>query len=424
MVLPCDERGNARFAKWEIDQMRLLNITANYLSDQVSDFGGVFIHRQWKRLVALGWDIHVIHAQAYLYRLLSKQARYYPYQSHRDTIQIYRPRFIKLGKFKVSSIEDYFYTRAVKHAAANLHHWKPDIIVCDWLVPTMPAAANIAANLDVPLILRARGNDVLRLKKANQQEDSLIKRYRNIGCDPCVVTCNGEELYKDVLSLNLFAPSCVINRPNGLDTSLYQRGSVIDRAIARQMFGLPEKAIVGVFAGRWEQAKGSEILAKALKVVMTEQSPNTNFVIAGPIKDTYSFGLLQNCSKVMFLGSLESEKMHHLFQAADIFVLPSYHEGTPNALLEAMSSELCCIATPVGGTKAFAKADGNMLVVEPGDHEGLIQALKRAITDENLRLRLGQAARQTIIERDYDINSVIIELDQLFRKCIQSYRNS
>lgn len=78
------------------------------------------------------------------------------------------------------------------------------------------------------------------------------------------------------------------------------------------------------------------------------------------------------------------------------FVLPSYVEGLPNALLEAMAWSLPCICTPVGSVPEFARDNVNALIVQPGAVEDLAAAIERLVLDPALRERLGAAARATV----------------------------
>lgn len=397
--------------------MRLLNITSNYLSDRENDFAGVFIHRQWVKLIPKGWDVQVINPQPYLYRRYHRQARYYPHKSIKEGITVHRPRFIKIPKINATRLEHYSYARAVKNTWKELENWTPDIVVCDWLVPGIPVSSYIASITKTPLIVRARGHDVLQLYESKRKESQLIKTYRAIKYDPCMVVCNGAGLYEDTISLELFNQSTIVNQPNGLDTTLFHQPTDVEREDGRQRFSLASNAIVCVFVGTWEHRKGSHDLADIMPQVLA-QYPDAVFVVGGPIKDNSSYAALHDHPQIRFLGSVSPQDIPILLNSADIFILPSYYEGTPNALLEAMATGLCCITTPVGGIKAFAESGNNMLLTEPGNHNGLTQALKLAFDNKDLRMKLGQVARQTIVEKGYDLSSVINTLDKLFRECI------
>jgi glycosyltransferase involved in cell wall biosynthesis len=99
-----------------------------------------------------------------------------------------------------------------------------------------------------------------------------------------------------------------------------------------------------------------------------------------------------------------------------VFVLPSYNEGLPMAILEAMSWGLPIISTPVGGIPEVVIPDRHGFLVTPGDIEGLTAAIERAIDDEPLRLSLGDNARQSAVA--FDVLQYSIRLGDLYRSIL------
>jgi glycosyltransferase involved in cell wall biosynthesis len=88
-----------------------------------------------------------------------------------------------------------------------------------------------------------------------------------------------------------------------------------------------------------------------------------------------------------------------LLAELDVFVLPSWVEGLPIVVLEAMAQRKPVVATPVGGTPELV-ADGETgLLVPPRDPEALAAALRRLLEDPDLARRLGEAGRARVAER-------------------------
>jgi glycosyltransferase involved in cell wall biosynthesis len=79
-------------------------------------------------------------------------------------------------------------------------------------------------------------------------------------------------------------------------------------------------------------------------------------------------------------------------QGLDVFVMPSFTEGTPNSIVEAMASGLPIIATDVGGIPDMIGEDAGILV-PAADTEALAQAMQRLAEDSELRKAMGRAAR-------------------------------
>jgi len=151
------------------------------------------------------------------------------------------------------------------------------------------------------------------------------------------------------------------------------------------------------FAARLEYLKGPMQLAAAFRIAHQSQ-PQIEARIAGEgsqrkelVDFCRTFGLAGKCHLVGVYRTLEdrSKFMHGI----DVFVLPSLTEGTPNAIIEAMSHAKPIIATAVGGVPDIVSDDVGVLV-QPNDVNALAAAMSRLAGDEELRIRMGLAARK------------------------------
>lgn len=98
--------------------------------------------------------------------------------------------------------------------------------------------------------------------------------------------------------------------------------------------------------------------------------------------------------RVVFHGWKAGAARDELLAKADIFVLPSWAEGLPNAMIEAMAARLPIIVTPVGTIVSYISDGENGLLVEPRSVAGLAAALRRLVEDDALRQKLADAAFQ------------------------------
>lgn len=105
---------------------------------------------------------------------------------------------------------------------------------------------------------------------------------------------------------------------------------------------------------------------------------------------------LNLADRVSFLGQQEDVSCYYAI--ADVFVLPSHSEGSPNVLLEAMDAGVPIVATLVGGIPEIVTNDQDALLVESHDVAGMAAAMVRLLSDEELCTRLTAAAR-TVLER-------------------------
>jgi glycosyltransferase involved in cell wall biosynthesis len=110
-----------------------------------------------------------------------------------------------------------------------------------------------------------------------------------------------------------------------------------------------------------------------------------------------------------------------LYDAFDLFVQASNSEGLPNVLLEASSAGLPIVATDAGGTREVVRDGETGLLVPTDDLDSLAGAMHRAIGDEDLRRRLGSAARELIV-REYGMDRFFHDYTDLYRALIAAKR--
>jgi glycosyltransferase involved in cell wall biosynthesis len=108
-----------------------------------------------------------------------------------------------------------------------------------------------------------------------------------------------------------------------------------------------------------------------------------------------------------------------LLRRADVAVLPSYTEGLPNAVLEAMAYGVPVVATNVGGTRSLL-ATGAGIIVPPRDARALASALERMLSDPELRARAGREGRA--IAARYTVARMRDETLDLFRELVRARR--
>jgi glycosyltransferase involved in cell wall biosynthesis len=175
------------------------------------------------------------------------------------------------------------------------------------------------------------------------------------------------------------------------------------------------------FAGRVGQRKGAFDLIQAFAHLSEPKKSRVRLTIAGDGEIEKASTLVRELALteiVSFAGWIGVAERERLLRQSDVFVLPSYNEGLPMAILEAMSWGLPIISTPVGGIPEVVIPDRHGFLVTPGDIEGLTAAIERAIDNEPLRLSLGDNARQSAIA--FDVLQYSIRLGDLYRSILAS----
>ena len=160
------------------------------------------------------------------------------------------------------------------------------------------------------------------------------------------------------------------------------------------------------FIGNIGWRKGAYDLLRASLKLKTRGTAAFEVVFAGPFdssKEERQFrGVIRELgleAQVRLLGSVAGKAKEEAFLAADVFVLPSYGEGVPVALIEAMAYGLPAVVTSVGGIPETVTDGGEGFIIRPGDIDSLAERLSELIADEDLRMRMGSAGRLRALEQ-------------------------
>lgn len=169
-----------------------------------------------------------------------------------------------------------------------------------------------------------------------------------------------------------------------------------------------------VFVGRLAPEKGVRVLLEALGQACAKGADLRLTVIGdGPDRATLEAMAAPFGETVRFTGyQSQDEVAAHLAQG-DIFVLPSFAEGVPVVLMEAMASGLPVITTRIAGIPELVEDGRSGLIVAPGDAEALTHAILRLAADSGLRRQMGRAGRAAVAQ-DFALPTEPMRLARLF----------
>lgn len=174
-----------------------------------------------------------------------------------------------------------------------------------------------------------------------------------------------------------------------------------------------------LFLGKVCEEKGLTNLFEAIRNLKSEM-PELKLYIAGE-GETERYQKLSSElgieAHVEFLGWITGEEKENYLKKCSVFVLPSYSEGLPVSLLEAMSYGCACVATSVGSVPEVLISDKNGIMVAPKNTEELQSAIKKCMISVETKRELGNQAIKTI-EKVYDIDSICGKLLELYEHCI------
>jgi glycosyltransferase involved in cell wall biosynthesis len=214
--------------------------------------------------------------------------------------------------------------------------------------------------------------------------------------------------------LSLLTNKQVINLLNCVDTESIQPDST----------SLTKAPVNLLFLGRVGYQKGVFDLVDAIRAIHFE-GIDVHVWIIGPeeIKGDYikifekleDYQLISTCE---ILGNISRDEVLGLLKRSSFLVLPSYYEGLPMSILEALATGLPVIATTVGGIPEAVKDGYNGFLIPVGDIQVLANRISQLITNPELRATMGRNSRE-VAERDFDVVSYVNKLISLYASALR-----
>jgi len=196
-------------------------------------------------------------------------------------------------------------------------------------------------------------------------------------------------------------------------------------AIAQDRFkkSTQDGVIKVLFLGYIGQAKGSFDLLEAIQKIEYEGSE----IVFDFVGDELRKGEINQLrERILKAGLDHMVRLHQpvideaklaCFRNADVFVYPSYSEGLPIAVIEAMASGLPIVASNVGGLPDLVREGENGFIVDPGSPDQLAIGLQKVIADRELRHSMGKSSCEFANEH-YDIEQHVVKLVEIYEKSI------
>ena len=209
--------------------------------------------------------------------------------------------------------------------------------------------------------------------------------------------------------------------PTGVDTRYFKLPSNV-RKETRDEIGVSDDEIIMLYLGRISPEKNVNSLVKAFGELVNERKiPKVKLLIVGPkapespilaeLIRTYNI-----CEKVTILDARYD--VNRLYAASDIFILPSFSEGSPMVLLEAMASGKAIIASNISSIKEIIKNGEEAILVNPYDLNQLKEAILELCYNSNLRKKLGENAKKKA--KQYDVNVVFPQIVEVYQEVLRN----
>ncbi|WP_020482008.1 glycosyltransferase [Methylomonas sp. MK1] len=290
---------------------------------------------------------------------------------------------------------------AIRHLHAHFCHGATTIVML---------ASRISG---LPFSFTAHAKDIY-LKELNPGDLLQIKMRRA----KFAVTCTGAN--QEHLDACKGSNIDVHRIYHGLDTDLF--------VPEPRKQALSEQIPTILSVGRLVEKKGFDYLVRAC-AILRDRGVRFNCRIVGGA-DKYAQVIQQLISDldlqdiVSLPGAVTQEELRGIYQQGSVFALPCLvvdngdRDGIPNVLVEAMAMEMPVISSDISGIPELIQDQVNGLLVPEKNAQAMADAIQSLLDDQALRLRLGQAARQTVC-RDFNSRHTTVALKNLFDACLQ-----
>jgi len=209
------------------------------------------------------------------------------------------------------------------------------------------------------------------------------------------VFVNSEEYRRSWIKRG-FDPAKLKILPRGLDTELFHPAR--RNAAFFEKFGAHNGEVRLLYVGRISREKDLDLLAVAYRRLRDEGLPVQLFIVGhGP----YSEAFAKSLPEAFFTGYLTGKELAAAYASADVFVFPSTTDTFGNVILEAQACGLPVVVSDSGGPKELVEDKSNGLITKSHDLEDFTRAIRALVTDSALRKRMGESARNSVIDRSW-----------------------
>lgn len=256
----------------------------------------------------------------------------------------------------------------------EIENARPDVVLSYWLYPDAYGALSVARRLKIPMIAGARGSDL-------RTRDPVSRRMAR------KVVRNADRLLvvsKDLARIATTRDGASADRirviSNGCDSRIFR---LRDRLGARNDLGVAPEGALLLYVGRLVPEKGLRELLAAMDLLRASRRALRLAILGeGPMRAEIEARIAEMRSDdTVLLGAKDPVGVSTWMAAADAVVLPSYSEGHPNVLVEALACGRPIVATPVGGVLEIA--DESCAVLVPArDPAALARGIFEAVNRE------------------------------------------
>ncbi|WP_078550022.1 teichuronic acid biosynthesis protein TuaC [Litchfieldia alkalitelluris] len=390
--------------------MNVLWITSVYPSADHPG-SGVFHETQVQALLSQGVKVTVIcpiPESPFFIRLFKKQYKKRDGEELsyvRKGVKVYRPRYLAIpGQLRWAQPD----LRIAACISRTLEEYdlKPDLIHAHFAMPSGGAARLVAKEKEIPWLLTLHGSDVNIYPHYSK---GAMRVFTEAVTEASAVLAVSARLKSKTTELTGIEGNVL---PIGVNLAKFAKFTESKDELRRRLMLPTDKKLV-VFVGRLTKAKGVNELVNAMEHV----SEDIAFVFVGDGPEKEKLVKHKELNRRLFLtGQVENEQVRSYLVAGDVFALPSYTEGMPTVLIEAIALKIPVICTAVGGVPELFGPYANLLIAKKS-----VQSLVERIEDIVFGGVYTSKQQQYLyehIQKNYDVNRNASLLAELYQEII------
>jgi glycosyltransferase involved in cell wall biosynthesis len=200
--------------------------------------------------------------------------------------------------------------------------------------------------------------------------------------------------------------------------------NVLENCVDCAQFNFADKTVMAaipafIFIGRIHESKGLDEILRVFKRLNDDHIP-FRFILCGDGSLRKSivpkFGVLLG-DRFEYKGIVSGKEKVDTIRSTDFFLLPSWFEGLPVALLETMAAGLVPVITNVGSVEKLVHHGENGIIIEKRNVSDMYEKMKDALTHPERYVALSKNAKQSVI-RDYDVNGYVSRLNEIYEQVL------
>ncbi len=340
--------------------MKILVVSNNYPTEKMP-YHGTFVYQLVQQFARLGHEVTVIRPTY----LIPKKILTRKYDYGEELATVYRPKYLSTSAKSIFGYNTYHLGERLQMNAVKKVVEKNNIdfdVVYAHFFTNAFIAIGALASYKKPVFAAIGEYLHIDIRRAYYKPEFYNKTIAKIAGFVAV----SPQIKDKLLSLGVHEEKIVV-RPNGVNFEVFFQHDKIEM---RKKYQLPLNKKLVIFVGRFYKDKGPKKVLEA-----TEHIDDVGLIFVGSGDEE-----LQS-EKIVFKDRVPSEQVPELLSAADVFALPTLHEGSCNAIVEAMACGLPIVSSDIPEIRVQCKPSFSVLV-DPLDADAIRVAIDGIVSDQ------------------------------------------